>query len=1416
MSTRRGSRLRRKPTPIYQVEDTRDGEEELGTEQEEQEMRVANEQSEESSGEGEDDDFTPSGTRLKKPKTPHKVQTPVTKARSSRRKRSPWSETRHLRPAKEAKKSKNGTAAEGGSDEVHGNDRESLFEAIKSRKTPLENLLSEWRERFEEDNEKATREVLNLVLLACGGTSPCVPESEPLAQLDMNMSHLMDHVVEDLENANGEYPIMSRGRGTKKFQRNFEEFWEVLVKECYESEILFTSEIANTFIDWLTTLSSSELRPIRHTSTVAILALSNSLVRTAASISEQLAIATRQLNAETNSPGTTPGSRKSPNIRKVALLKENKVLYESRLQQIWKLVNSVFTGVVVHRYRDVMPEIRVVTMQCLGHWITTLPDRFLKDNFLKYLGWLLSDKSASVRIEVVEILCELYGNESFKQRMELFTSRFLSRYLELCTDVDVGVVEECIHLLIAVDKLSLISADIGLQPVEKLVFDAEHEDIRKAAAEFVCLQYDAFGVAVSKTKDTQLKKEQLNTQAIALVEFAEEYIQNHGIPEDAVETLVDAFWGLDDCLVLQDWRSMTDLLLADKSAPDLSNEQQTILLRLLVASVSKLVGSTSNRGASAAAKRESERLREEVTVAYCKDIPRLFQLYQADSDKLALLLQLIPMLTLKSEVIGHHSGLIKELLEKLKHAYLLHSGEELLTSLTLSIAHLVQTEHASLKREAEIIVHELVQDVIDKINHLLEADVKLYDALAIARHETSKTKGKNKRGRKTKSAKSKEISDVEYDLRIGLCRLKCLVKYLNIRDHLPPDLESSRVDVADHPEMQQGRMDNLVTAMGELLHRRSKSVSELHEGFRHVDTIKHVLTIVYSDLLWITAPIFKGIEDDKRSVGATSENADAEVDRYVSIQIQKVCRSRSTLEEALVSVLEMHLVRTNQITDEEHKESEKIPDLPSVNSMEPIQFEDEDLTSYVRDAQRFAFLTFCDVRCLFVEKFQDANPPYNALKWELPNVLVLLTHTHFDSEMDDAEQEPEFEDDMMENDPVIAEAKSKAISEWHEKQQQKAALLVALGRVSLCNPSKKRPAASVMEYLTSNDQASVEVVKAFGKKVKADAPVRYLEIQMIALRELFNNQILFWKQEIEAVEADEDNMDDEIAEQLAELKEKVQNNDQKLKELAKRFSQSLGVGKVPSSLRGPFLRFLCEGVRFALEQPNQFEFLQAMRPYLPRMDPSSMVQLHEYFMERLQVLDVPDDDDNLDQRWRSLFDFQSSINSVSFTNGRKRVSTDMMYSPPVKSKRRSASLEPTPMQGTSIPEDVDEENTERQHDEDAENVGDDKSEASRTDEGEQVDHNNRHRSSTRTRTNAASLPRKRQRRQRNDEGTSDGNIGSEQDNQHQDESKNVDDTPGRSDHKMESRLEVIDHNQSGAASEQDDDTIRNRRKRRRA
>lgn len=138
--------------------------------------------------------------------------------------------------------------------------------------------------------------------------------------------------------------------------------------------------------------------------------------------------------------------------------------------------------------------------------------------------------------------------------------------------------------------------------------------------------------------------------------------------------------------------------------------------------------------------------------------------------------------------------------------------------------------------------------------------------------------------------------------------------------YLPPDLTSSASGVDDdgelnEPVLHQGRMDRLVVAVGDLLRRRTKSVSELDEGFRHVDTIKHSLTIIYSDLLWSTVPIFKTIDEEKKRDNSLSVTDDAdmtEADPAIQRQILQVCQTRSTLEEALISVLEMHLTRAKR------------------------------------------------------------------------------------------------------------------------------------------------------------------------------------------------------------------------------------------------------------------------------------------------------------------------------------------------------------------------------------------------------------------------------------------------------------------------------------------------------------------------
>lgn len=56
------------------------------------------------------------------------------------------------------------------------------------------------------------------------------------------------------------------------------------------------------------------------------------------------------------------------------------------------MMNGVFRGVFVHRYRDLLPDIRAVCIEELGIWLKMDPEYFLNDKCLKYLGWTLHDK----------------------------------------------------------------------------------------------------------------------------------------------------------------------------------------------------------------------------------------------------------------------------------------------------------------------------------------------------------------------------------------------------------------------------------------------------------------------------------------------------------------------------------------------------------------------------------------------------------------------------------------------------------------------------------------------------------------------------------------------------------------------------------------------------------------------------------------------------------------------------------------------------------------------------------------------------------------------------------------------------------------------------------------------------------------
>lgn len=98
------------------------------------------------------------------------------------------------------------------------------------------------------------------------------------------------------------------------------------------------------------------------------------------------------------------------------------------------LVCLLWYSVIVHRYRDSHPEVRRECALALGQLMLVHQAAFLGDSYLKYLGWLLNDRDTMVREAALNALSLVYGQYADSGKLDLFSQRFKSRFIEMTSD----------------------------------------------------------------------------------------------------------------------------------------------------------------------------------------------------------------------------------------------------------------------------------------------------------------------------------------------------------------------------------------------------------------------------------------------------------------------------------------------------------------------------------------------------------------------------------------------------------------------------------------------------------------------------------------------------------------------------------------------------------------------------------------------------------------------------------------------------------------------------------------------------------------------------------------------------------------------------------------------------------------------
>jgi cohesin complex subunit SA-1/2 len=333
-----------------------------------------------------------------------------------------------------------------------------------------------------------------------------------------------------------DYPLIAKAKdgGGPAFRNALHGFFLTLIQTVAQSGLLYEStELIENISVWLGAMSSTGNRPLRHTSTVASLAITTALAQVAADLVENTAKRVRQSEAE--------AKKSRVNKARVSAADQEIQEYNQRLEFVGGQLDDWFTVVYVHRYRDVDPRIRVDSVVALADWIIAYPDKFFDGTKLRYLGWVLSDPNPSTRIEVLHQLARLFKDESKLAGLKTFTERFRPRIVEMAThDAEINVRAASVDLLDVLREAGFLEPD-DIDSVGKLIFDSDAK-VRKAVVGFFAENVNA---AYEATVEDMGGEEALNEALAPPNEEAEEY-HNPRLEWLKLKCLVDQLLSYDE------------------------------------------------------------------------------------------------------------------------------------------------------------------------------------------------------------------------------------------------------------------------------------------------------------------------------------------------------------------------------------------------------------------------------------------------------------------------------------------------------------------------------------------------------------------------------------------------------------------------------------------------------------------------------------------------------------------------------------------------------------------------------------------------------------------------------------------------------------------------------------------------------
>ncbi|EXC34668.1 hypothetical protein L484_020437 [Morus notabilis] len=602
-------------------------------------------------------------------------------------------------------RAKRGRPQGGTSGGNHKSTKQTLIEVIKGNGKYIHQAVKLWVEQYENDPKPAMVELLTMLFEACGAKYYLKGEFLDEIDVDDVVVALVDLArrgeVEDYQS--------SKKKEFKNFKDNLQSFWDTLVRECQHGP-LFDQVLFDKCMDYIIALSCTPPRVYRQVASFMGLQLVTSFIAVAKVLGAQRETTRRQLDAETKKRVEGP--------RVESLNKRFSATHE-KITMLEEMMRKIFTGLFMHRYRDIDPNIRMSCIESLGAWILSYPSLFLQDLYLKYLGWTLNDKSAGVRKASVLALQNLYEADDNVPTLGLFTERFSNRMIELADDNDIPVAVCAIGLVKQLLRHQLLPDD-ALGPLYDLLID-EPAEIRHAIGELV---YDHLIAQKFNSSQSSAKGEGSDFSEVHLGRMLQ-ILREFSTDPILIIYVIDDVW--EYMKAMKDWKCIISMLLDENPSVELTDEDATNLVRLLSQSAKKAVGerivpATDNRKQyyNKAQKEAFENYKRDISIAMMKNYPLLLRKFMADKAKVPSLVEIILHMNLELYSLKRQEQNFKNVLQLIKEAFFKHGEKDALRSCVQAINFCSVESQGELQDFARSKLKEVEDELVAKLKSAMK------------------------------------------------------------------------------------------------------------------------------------------------------------------------------------------------------------------------------------------------------------------------------------------------------------------------------------------------------------------------------------------------------------------------------------------------------------------------------------------------------------------------------------------------------------------------------------------------------------------------------------------------------------------------------------------------------------------------